>query len=153
MAKSLLSNKDKVYTTNYYNAFIVISDDCPVYIAEVPPLSNRAFAAKTVARLTFDMIMKHPYRYTSDEVLFEVYMTKNGFNREKDELRRKDFFSRKQSCLRSSPLVKRYGWGIHHNEEGKVALVPMESHQYLQMAHSTQLKVMKGIEVIPRGCK
>lgn len=27
-------------------------------------------------------------------------------------------------------LPKKYGWGIHFNSEGKMALVPMESAEY-----------------------
>lgn len=32
--------------------------------------------------------------------------------------------------MRTSPLAKTYGWGIHFDDEAKVALVPMGSTQY-----------------------
>jgi hypothetical protein len=40
---------------------------------------------------------------------------------------REAFFAKDQACLRSSPLGKRYGWGIHHDSDGRVALVPLGS--------------------------
>ena len=32
-----------------------------------------------------------------------------------------------------SALAKRYGWGIHNNPEGKIALVAVESPEYKQL--------------------
>lgn len=37
------------------------------------------------------------------------------------------FFANSQACLRSSLLPKRYGWGLLFEQEGRVALCPMES--------------------------
>ncbi|WP_342481620.1 DUF6157 family protein [Paenibacillus sp. FSL L8-0340] len=31
-------------------------------------------------------------------------------------------FSKSNPCLRASMLSKRYGWGMHFNDEGKIAL-------------------------------
>jgi hypothetical protein len=35
--------------------------------------------------------------------------------------------------LHVSPLAKRYGWGIHNNAEGKIALIAVESPEYAQL--------------------
>ena len=32
-----------------------------------------------------------------------------------------------------SPLAKRYGWGIHNNADGKIALIAVESAAYKQL--------------------
>ncbi|WP_298711512.1 DUF6157 family protein [Micrococcus sp. 2A] len=40
---------------------------------------------------------------------------------------REAFFAKSQACLRASPLGKRHGWGLHHDAEGRVALVPLGS--------------------------
>ena len=32
-----------------------------------------------------------------------------------------------------SPLAKRYGWGIHNNADGKIALIAIESSAYKQL--------------------
>jgi len=45
---------------------------------------------------------------------------------------RERFFSKGQPCFRASPLTKRYGWGVHSDAEGKVALVGCSSAEYLE---------------------
>jgi hypothetical protein len=37
------------------------------------------------------------------------------------------------SHLRVSALAKRYGWGIHNNAEGKVALIAVDSPEYKRL--------------------
>ena len=101
-------------TTNYKNTFIEIAEDCPVTVAEVPPHNADA---KTVARLQYEMIADNPYRYTSDEVLFSVYAKRKEIPKTHFEEERMKFFSKGQACFRSSPLAKRYGWGIHNDEQ------------------------------------
>jgi hypothetical protein len=45
------------------------------------------------------------------------------------------------ACLRASMLPKKYGWGIHFNSEGKMALVPMESPDYQSFVEGQKGKV------------
>ncbi len=115
-----------MHTTNYRNTFIEVADDCPLQSAEIPPLKGDA---KTIANIQFEMIAQNPYRFTSDEVIFKGFVLKNNISSNLEQ-ERELFFSKGQACLRASPLTKRYGWGIHHNEAGKVALYPMESDEY-----------------------
>ncbi|WP_409484319.1 DUF6157 family protein [Arsenicicoccus dermatophilus] len=35
--------------------------------------------------------------------------------------------------LRTSPLAKTYGWGIHSDGQGRVALVPLGSARYAEL--------------------
>ncbi|MNG12849.1 hypothetical protein D3C84_964860 [compost metagenome] len=49
---------------------------------------------------------------------------------EQGEVLRQTFFGKPQACMRASMLPKRYGWGIHFNAEGKLAIVPLESEAY-----------------------
>jgi hypothetical protein len=119
-----------MHTTNYYNTFIEVAEDCPVEAAETP----RAKAGKaTVPAMQYELIGARPYRYTSDEVLFDIHARRNGLD-PADPAERQKFFSKGQPCLRSSPLGKRYGWGIHFDAEGKVALYPRESEAYERLA-------------------
>ena len=129
-----------MHTTNYYNTFIEIAEDCPISNAEVPPQKGE----KSVANLQFDMIMAQPYTYTSDEVIFGIYALRNGIENNKAEAR-KTFFSKGQACLRASPLGKRYGWGVHHNAEGKVAIYPAESIEYQQFVADNSVKKTKAM--------
>jgi hypothetical protein len=130
-----------MHTTNYYNTFIEIAEDCPISLAEVPPLKKDT---PSVANLQFDMIMANPYKYTSDEVLFGIYALRNNIVSNL-ETERATFFAKGQACLRASPLPKRYAWGIHHDAEGKVALYPAESIEYQQFADDSTLKHTKGM--------
>jgi len=130
-------------TTNYTNTFIAVADDCPVNKAEVPPVKG---FDKTVANIEYDMLADHPYKFTSDDVLFKVYAIKHGLSDEGINKEREKFFSKSQACLRASPLAKRYGWGIASNEHQKVAIFPVESDAYKKLLaddSKTQLKAMR----------
>ncbi len=116
-----------MHTTNYFNAFIEIAEDCPTAAGVIPPIKGDK---RSVANLQFEMLLDHPYEFTSDEVLFSVFATRKGFSAEEMEEERKRFFSKGQACFRASPLTKRYGWGVHSNEEGKVALYGAETKAY-----------------------
>lgn len=127
----------QIHTTNYYNTFIEVAEDCPVTTAEFPP--NKT-SEKTVANLQYDMLSKNPYKFTSDEILFTIYATRNNIKHENMEAERIKFFSKGQPCFRSSPLPKRYGWGIHCNESGKIAVFAVESDEYKRHLHDGSLQ-------------
>jgi Family of unknown function (DUF6157) len=129
-----------MHTTNYYDTFIEIAEDCPISMAEVPPQKGED---KSVANLQFDMIAHNPYKYTSDEVIFGIHALRNGLSN--NEAERAAFFSKGQACLRASPLTKRYAWGVHHNAEGKVALYPAESEAYQKFVADAALKHTKAM--------
>ena len=126
-----------VKTTNYIDTFIKIADDCPVLLAEVPPLKN---GRKTIAGMQYEMMTENPYEYTSDDVIFTIYACKNDIIQKELGRERKKFFSKGQACFRSSPLPKRYGWGVHSNSEGKIAIYAMESEEYRKLANDKRLK-------------
>ncbi|HEY8588012.1 MAG TPA: DUF6157 family protein [Naasia sp.] len=116
-----------MHTTNYRDTFIEVAEDCPVGEGEVP--AGRG-GAKTVAVQQYELIAANPYVLTSDEVVFEVFAERAGIPPEERDGERERFFSKGQPCLRSSPLGKRHGWGTHHDEQGRVALVPLGSAEY-----------------------
>lgn len=133
----------KIHTTNYQNAFIEVADDCPVQSGEVPPQKGES---KTVANLQFEMLHKNPYKYTSDDVLFQVYADRNDLTKKEYKEARDIFFSKGQPCLRTSPLTKRYGWGVHHDQDGKVALYGRETPEYNTFSKDKSLKVVKAMK-------
>jgi Family of unknown function (DUF6157) len=131
----------KTHTTNYTDTFIEVADDCPSTLGEIPPIKGDK---KTVANIQFEILSKNPYRYTSDDVLFQVFVEKNDLTESEYEKARIEFFSKGQPCFRASPLTKRYGWGIHNNEEGKIALFGCETKEYEQLSgKSKTVKAMK----------
>lgn len=118
-----------VHTTNYRNTFIEVSDDCPAEYGAEPPIAENL----SIAALHHRLLIDHPYTLTSDDVLFQTHALRKGVD-PNDSDARAEFFSKGQPCLRSSPLGKRYGWGTHHDAEGRVALVPRESAEYAALA-------------------
>ncbi|MGK6341237.1 DUF6157 family protein [Chryseobacterium sp. DT-3] len=129
------------HTTNYTNTFIEIADDCPVSKAETPPEKK----IKSLAELQYEQIIKHPYRYISDDIIFECYALKNDIPESEKQQARIQFFSKGQPCLRCSPLSKRYGFGTHHNVKGKVAIFPVESKEYQKFLSDNTVKKVKAM--------
>ena len=132
----------KVHTTNYQNTFIQVAEDCPATSGEIPLLKGDV---KTVAKLQYELVSKHPYQFTSDDVFFQVFALRNDLAASEMEQARAQFFSKGQPCFRASPLTKRYGWGIHCNGEGKVALYGCNTPEYRQLSEDKNLKVLKAM--------
>ncbi|MDG0809352.1 DUF6157 family protein [Cohnella rhizosphaerae] len=130
---------------NYYNTFIAVSDDCPVEYGAVPP--DKA-AGKTKPGIEYDMIAGEPYAHTQEEILYETYVRHKQLSPEERQAReaemRAEFYGKPKACMRASMLPKKYGWGLHFNAEGKVALVPKESEDYGRFADGE----VEGVKVL-----
>jgi len=120
-------------STNYRDTFITVSGDCPAPGGEQP---KAGIAAVQHAILT----ERPPYSLTSDDLLFETEKERKGLVGTAQE--RAAFFAKPQACLRASPLPKRHGWGIHHDGEGRIALVPAGSPEYERLCSAGNLKVV-----------
>ena len=64
---------------------------------------------------------------------------------EKYEEARRELFSKGQACMRSSPLTKRYGWGVHCNHEGKIAIFGPETEAYQKFLSDSKIKKVKAM--------
>ena len=131
-----------MHSSNYYNTFIQIAEDSKNNCGQVPPIKGDK---RTVANLQFDMVYENPYQYTSDDVLFGVFAIRKNFTPTELDEQRVIYFSKGQPCFRASPLTKTYGWGIHSNAEGKVAMFAAESHEYQKLAADESLKQLKAM--------
>ncbi|MFZ1749659.1 MAG: DUF6157 family protein [Saprospiraceae bacterium] len=131
-----------MFTTNYFNTFIEIAPDCRANKGEVPQQKGDK---KTVANLQFDMIYENPYRYTSDEVLFGVFVLRKEFDAAEIILQKEIYFSKGQPCLRASPLTKSYGWGVHCDTEGKIAIYGAETSEYASFIADNSIKKFKAM--------
>jgi hypothetical protein len=120
-------------TTNRLNTFISVAEDCPVRRAEVPPSRE----PKSIPQIEYEMLVDQPYKYSSDDVLYAA-------NGERRGIARKKFFAKIQPDFRLSPLTKRYGWGVHIDAEGKIALYAMGSAEYNMLTTDTSLTQLKG---------
>ena len=117
-------------TTNYVDTFIAVAPDCDVAGGTAPPER----ATPSVAELTYRMIARSPYRFTSDDVIFGVWAERRGIPEAERPAARHVFFAKARPCLRASYLGKRYGWGVHSDAEGRVALFGVESTEYEELA-------------------
>lgn len=131
----------KFYTTNYTNTLIEAAEDCPVFRSQVPPEKKE----KTLANLQYEQLIKSPYQYSSDDLIFECYAIKNEISKNEKENEREKFFSKGQPCLRCSPLAKKYGFGFYHNTEGKVALIAIESEEYQTLLNDPAIAKTKAM--------
>lgn len=132
----------KTHSTNYYNTLVEIAEDCPTDKGEMPPVKGEK---KSVANLQFEMLYEHPYQYTSDDVLFGVFAIRKAFEAGEMDEQRAHYFSKGQACFRASPLTKRYGWGIHSNEEGKIAMFGAETDDYKKLVADDAVKKVKAM--------
>lgn len=132
---------------NYVDSFITVAEDCPVHKGVVP--QTKSEQKRSVAVIQYELLADAPYVYTQEDVLFQTYVRHKAIPPKdlegRREALRKEFFTKPQPCLRTSPLARKYGWGFHFDREGKVALYPMESSGYERFANGEQggPKVMK----------
>lgn len=133
---------------NYYQTLIAVADDCPVDHAVVPaPRGGKA----TAATLQYEMLARAAYRYTQEDILFESWLARQEWAASLSvgevDRQRAEFFAKPQPCLRSSPLPKKYGWGLRFDNAGKVALCPMESQEYRRVMDGEEgnVKILKAL--------
>lgn len=132
----------KVHSTNYFDTFIEVAEDTKASSGTVPPSKEN----KTVAEMQYELVKKNPYKYTSDDVFFQVYADRNDLTKEEYKKAREQFFSKGQPCFRASPLTKTYGFGVHSNTEGKIALFGMESKEYQKFLLDKSVKKVKAMK-------
>ncbi|MDO5739047.1 MAG: DUF6157 family protein [Ornithinimicrobium sp.] len=114
-----------MHSTNYVNTLITVAPDTKAVEATQPPAGKGS-----VAELQFEMMHGHDYEFTSDDVIFSVFADRRSIAADDRKPAREEFFSKGQACLRTSPLAKTYGWGIHADAHSRVALVPMGTDRY-----------------------
>jgi hypothetical protein len=116
---------------NYVNTFIRVAPDCPVSRAVVPSSKRDR---KSIPRIEYELLAASPYEFTQEELLFAVHVRREGIGGGELKARRtamwEEFFGKPRACLRASMLPKKFGWGLHFDAEGRIALVPVESDEY-----------------------
>lgn len=131
---------------SYKETFITVAPDCPIDKSEIP-VSNRA--EKPVHIIQYELLINNPYKFNHQELTFEVYLRKGDISckteKERTEIWKK-LFSKGHPCLRASPLTKRYGFGAHYNENGKIALYPIEGKAYENFITDNSVKKLAGMK-------
>lgn len=131
---------------SYTTTFIQVAEDCPVSHSIIPEAKGPK-APKHL--IEYELLTDNPYTYTHDDLVFEVFVRQKNISQEElhenGEQMRAEFLAKGQPCLRASSLTKKYGWGAHYNEEGKIALYGMETEEYKKFVQTEGIKLYKGM--------
>lgn len=133
----------KTHTTNYMNTFIAVADDTKATRGTIPPSKGDK---KTVAEMQYELLAQNPYKFSSDDVLFQIFADRNDLTEVEYEQAREQFFSKGQPCFRASPLTKTYGFGIHYDPQGKMAIYGVETAEYQKFMVDKDLGVVKAMK-------
>jgi Family of unknown function (DUF6157) len=135
-----------MHSTNCFDTFIQVAEDCPARTGEEPP--PRA-GNPTVAGLQYTMIADAPYKFTSDDVVFATSAPGRQFGakatKKERSLARDEFFSKGQACMRASGLGKRFGWGVHADADGRIAIYAVDSKRYQALAKDAGIKQVRAM--------
>ncbi len=102
--------------------FIMAAEDCPRDSGTVPySVSGKE---PFLPLVTYEVLSRHPYEYTEDELQREVHVVRLG----------EKHFDPGTRDLKRNDLPKKGGWGIHYDEERRVALVDSGTERYEQLA-------------------
>lgn len=130
-----MTSSVKTYAMSYFDTFIQVAPDCPVRVAVIPVAKGKN---RSIAVLEYELLSSEPYSYTQEWLQFSVHALHKAIPTSEQKSRRQElwaeFFIKPLACLRASPLPKKYGWGIHLNRDGKIAIYPVESNQYLEFS-------------------
>lgn len=127
---------------NYVETLIAIADDSPVSDAVVPPRKDEK---PTIAAEQYRLLADRPYELTSEDVIFTVYADKHGIPEDERPPRREEYFATPRACLRTSPLAKKFGWGLHSDDQGRLALVGVGSERYRELLADPATKTVKAM--------
>jgi hypothetical protein len=128
-----------IKSTNYTNAFILVSPDSTATSGQEPSKPG------SIAWIQHRMLCDRPYHFTSDDLLFLTQAERAGIPQEQWTAAREEFFAKPKACLRTSPLVKQFGWGLHHDGRARVALHGVESDSYRQLSEQAGITVVNGM--------
>lgn len=126
------------------NTFVTVAADCPVATAETPPRKDENLS---VAALQFELLTARPYELTLEDLIYEVHRRREQpgkLSAAQAKKIRDALFSKSHPCMRASPLPKRYGWGVHHDAQGRIAIYGRESADYARYAGGK----VRGLQVV-----
>ena len=127
------------------DTFVRVAPDCPVTAAVVPVAKA---AGPTVAVIQYELLTARSYALTLEDLIFETHVRRAGVSRAEAKARaaaiRAVLFAKPHPCMRASPLPKKYGWGVHHDAAGRIALYAVESDEYRRFASGG----VPGVEVV-----
>lgn len=118
------------------DTFIKVAPDSPAMYSVIPVSRGEQ---KTVPVIQYELLTASPYSFTLNELIFEVFVQHKNISSTNLEQRRdelwNEIFRQPQPCMRTSSLPKKYGWGVHYDHAGKIALHALESEMYQHLSN------------------
>ena len=106
---------------------ITISEDSPTKISIIPDNDG------TIPYIKYIVLKENPYKFTEFEFFKEVH----------HNIRKKSHLKIEQYSLKRMHLIKRFGWGLHINNQNKISIIPCESEQYNDLLANSSVKKLK----------
>jgi hypothetical protein len=126
---------------NPIDQFIEIAPDSPTAKSIVP--QNKG-AKRTIAAIEYELLSGKPYGYTLEELKFATYVQHKQISPAELKAHRQqlwnEYFAKPYACMRASLLTKKYGWGAHYDEHGKIAIYPVEGKEYQRFVKDKNLR-------------
>jgi len=95
--------------------------------------------------LQYEFLTDQPYVLTLEDLMFAVHVRREGLSKTEAKSRtaeiRTKLFGKSYPCMRASLLAKKYGWGVHHDAMGRIALYGVESEEYRRFARGAVKEV------------
>ena len=127
------------------DTFVMVATDCPVTTGVVPTPRGES---PTIAVIQYTLLTSRPYALTLEDLMFETHIHRANMPaseaRKRSVAIRAKLFAKPYPCMRASPLPKKYGWGVHHDGAGRIAVYGVESKEYQRFASG----VVSGVEVV-----
>jgi hypothetical protein len=89
---------------------------------------------ETVKEVLFKVLKENPYKYKQYDLFYEVHI---------NQLKKSEELKLEKYKLQRSELCALLCWGIHGNEEGKLALVAAESPEYMGLLNNLKINKKK----------
>lgn len=127
------------------STFVVVAPDCPAAIGTVPTTLG---PNPTVAIVQYELLTTAPYTMTLEGLSFATHVRTLGLSPKEAETRASEIrgrlFAKPHPCMRASPLPKKFGWGVHHDAEGRIAIHGVETDAYRRYAAGS----VEGIAIV-----
>lgn len=128
------------------NTFVRVATDCPALVGTVPTLRG---GEPTIASLQHELLIARPYCLTLEDLILAVHLKRQGLTKAEgeamaDELRMQ-LFGKPYPCMRASPLPKKFGWGVHYDAKGRLALFGVDTAEYKRFADGEE----PAVQVVP----
>ncbi len=135
----------KTHILNLKNTFIQISETCPFRFGLPHKLRLNI---NSIAHYQYQMLFENPYAFNAEELLFSAYAIHHNIDPVLWKFEQYKYVVKEQPNLRSSPLCQTYGWGLHCDEHGGIALCGAETDLYTEFCNNQDLKQYKAFSIV-----